>query len=333
MKSKKKLIAGIMSVLIFLSVIIYGIDEIGQVVEKRINDSVSVRRKVYLITKGKDSDFWSQVYAGARTACAEYNMELIYLGPDNEEDYQTQNLLIDEAVNNDADAIVFSAIDYEKNAEKINWAANQGVIIINIDSEVDSKKIHCYIGTDNYEAGKLVGESITSVEGKITNVGIVNFMQATENGKSREKGVRDSVLSNPQINIVTSVHVESSIEETKNATINMIEQFPQIDYIIALNELLSIGVGNAIKELGKGDEVDVIAFDNNKISIEMLETGEVDALVVQAPYAMGYLGVENAYKAIGGEKAESDRIDTVCNVITKENMYTQENQRLLFGFD
>lgn len=65
----------------------------------------------------------------------------------------------------------------------------------------------------------------------------------------------------------------------------------------------------------------------------MLETGEVDALVVQNPYAIGYLGVETAYRLLNGQKLPAPEIDTSTMLVTRENMYTEESQRLLFSFD
>ena len=77
----------------------------------------------------------------------------------------------------------------------------------------------------------------------------------------------------------------------------------------------------------------MVAFDSNVVSVGMLETGEVDALIVQNPYAMGYLGVENAYNLINGLQVEKEEIDTSLLIVTKENMYDEESQRLLFSFD
>ena len=65
----------------------------------------------------------------------------------------------------------------------------------------------------------------------------------------------------------------------------------------------------------------------------MLETGEVDALIVQNPYAMGYLGVEYAWMLLKGEKVKETHIDTTTTLITRENMYNPENQKVLFPFD
>ena len=89
-----------------------------------------------VVAKSRESEFWKAVLSGAEAAATEYNMQLTVLAPDNEENYDDQNQLIEKAVEDGAQAIVFSAIDYEANAEAIDAAAAAGVTIVGIDSAV-----------------------------------------------------------------------------------------------------------------------------------------------------------------------------------------------------
>ena len=67
--------------------------------------------------------------------------------------------------------------------------------------------------------------------------------------------------------------------------------------------------------------------------IELMQTGAVGALIVQNPYAMGYLGVEKAWQVLQGEKFDANElIDTATQIVTKENMFTMESQKALFSF-
>ena len=79
--------------------------------------------KMYLIAKSTTTEFWKSVFAGANAAKSEYNVDLTVLGPDTEENYEAQNEYIRQAVADGADAIVFSAISYTKNAQAIDEAA------------------------------------------------------------------------------------------------------------------------------------------------------------------------------------------------------------------
>ena len=293
----------------------------------------SNRQKVTLIAKSTESAFWKSVFAGASAAGTEYNMELLCQGADNEEDYKSQNQMIDDAVADGADAILFSAIDYEENAAAIDRAAEAGVRIIVIDSDVNSDQVECRIGTDNYQAGGLAGEAALDSDASALNVGIVNFDATTENGQSREKGFRDTVFQDDRVTLIDSVNSNSTIAAAKKATLQMLEDHPEINVLTTFNEWTTLGVGYAIREAGAASRIRLVAFDSNVVSVDMLETGEVDALVVQNPYAIGYLGVETAYRLLNGQKLPSPEIDTSTMLVTRENMYTEESQRLLFSFD
>lgn len=302
---------------------------------KDTGDIRSDRAKTYVavITKSTTSQYWKTTFAGANAAGAEYNLEVTFDGPENEEDYETQNSMIREAVKNGANAIVFSAVDYNANAATINEAVEAGVKVVVIDSDVNSDLVSCRISTDNYKAGRMVGEAVLNGDEQDFKVGIVNFDKNSENGQQREKGFRDAVEGNSRVSIVSSVNVNSTTEEAKSATEKMLSENPDINIIVTFNEWTSLGVGYAVQDMDMASEVRVVAFDSNVVSVGMLETGEVDALIVQNPYAMGYLGVEYACMLINGEKIKESDIDTTTTLITRENMYEPDNQKVLFPFE
>ena len=74
-------------------------------------------------------------------------------------------------------------------------------------------------------------------------------------------------------------------------------------------------------------------FDSNVKSIGMLEKGNVDALIVQNPYAMGYLGIEQINTLLNGQKPEKKETATSSILVTRENMYDDKSQKALFSFE
>ena len=294
--------------------------------------TVTSQNSVWFIAKSTNTGFWKSAFAGANAAKSEYNVDLTICGPETEEDYEEQNRLIDEAVAAGADAIVYSAISYTKNAEAITRAAKQGLKIAVIDSDVDSDAVSCRIGTDNYDAGCKAAEAAMKDENEEIHIGIVNYDKNSDNGQKREEGFRDSILRDERAGIDAVINVLSDTENAKKRTKKMLKKHPKINVIVTFNEWTTLGVGYAIQELGLKDNVRVVAFDSNVVSVGMLETGEVDTLIVQNSYAMGYLGVETAYKLINGYSIK-DTIYTDTIAVDKENMYDEECQRRLFAFE
>ena len=289
--------------------------------------------KIYLITKSTSTEFWRSVFAGANAARAEYNVNLVIRGPDTEENYAGQNMYIQEAVRNHADAIVFSAISYTENAAAIDEAAEAGIKIVVIDSDVNSSRVSARIGTDNIQAGRITAAAALDTDEQHLSVGIVNFAQFSRNGEEREIGLREQLEKDPRVEEICTVNSLTDHDAARASATELLREHPEINILIGLNEPLGVGVAEASEELKLKDRVRVISFDSNIRCIELLRHGDVSALIVQNPYAMGYLGVETAWKILEGQSFRPDQlIDTATSVITQENMFSVEGQKALFSF-
>jgi len=296
-------------------------------------DDGAGRRPVALIAKSTDSEFFLSVFAGARAAATEYNLDLTISGPETEEDYEAQNRMIAGAVEAGAEAIVLSAIDYEKNAAAVDAAAQAGVRIVSIDSGVGSEHVSAYIGTDNLAAGRMAAQAaLEGVEGPLC-VGIVNYDEGTANGQEREKGAADALAGSGRARIAAVVTALTDAGHARADTVRLLEEHPEINALLAFNEPTSVGAARAVADLGLSDEVFFVGFDSNVETIEGLQEGSVDALVVQNPYAMGCLGVESAYKLISGQGGVEPMVDTSTRIVNRENLFTMDSQKALFAFE
>ena len=292
------------------------------------------RHSVALVAKSTQTEFWRSVFAGAEAAAAEYNVQLTAVGPETEEDYETQNRMIARAVDRGAEALVFSAIDFEKNAPAIDDAAQKGVRIVSIDSGVDSDRVSTYIGTDNYAAGQMAAQAaLEQVEGPLT-VGLVNYDEGTANGQERERGALDALAQCGRARVAAEITTLVDAEQARADTAALLARNPDINVLVAFNEPTSVGAARAVEELGLEDQVFLVGFDSNVATIEGLQRGSVDALIVQNPYAMGYLGVESAYRLLAGQgEALEPMVDTSTQIVNQSNLFALDSQKALFAFE
>lgn len=287
--------------------------------------------RVTLIAKSSESNFWKACFAGAQAAANEYNAELTIASPESEEDFETQNDMIYAAVKSGAEAIVFSACDYNGSTKAVEYAIAVGVPVISIDSEVNTSKILIKISTDNKQAGRMAAEAMIAATGGQAKIGIVNFAEGSANGQQRQQGFLERIRKEPGMIVLEVRNAISNIDSPKQATEELVKAFPEMNAIATFNEWTTLGVGQAIGNMKQGGKVKIIGFDNNISSIKQMEEGVMSALIVQNPFAMGYLGVENALQARKGNMA-AKTIDTGTVAITKENMFEPQNQKLLFPF-
>ncbi len=289
--------------------------------------------RVYFVAKSLDTEFWQAAFAGANAASAEYNIDLTILGPQTEEDYQAQNDYIAQAAEAGAGALVFSAISYEENAAAIDEAAKKGLKVVVIDSDVASDSVSVRIGTDNVEAGRMTAAAALDAGEETLVVGIVNYDLGSRNGQEREEGLRQALQEDGRVEDVYTINVLTTPQAARDGAVRLLEEHPEINVLVGLNEPLAVGAAMAVDELGLAGRVRMVGFDTNVRCIDLMQTGAVSALVVQNPYAMGYLGVEYAWKLLQGESFDPNKlVDTATTIVTRDNMFTPESQRALFPF-
>ena len=292
------------------------------------------RHRVAIVAKSTRTEFWLSVFAGAEAAATEYNIELSITGPETEEDYETQNRMVADVVADGAEALVFSAIDYENNAAAIDAAAESGVRIVAIDSNVDSGAVQTYIGTDNYAAGQMAAQAaLDGVEGQLT-VGIVNYDVSSANGQERERGAVDAFEQSGRARVAAVINTLAEAARAQADTAAMLAEHPEINVLLAFNEPTSVGAADAVEGMGLAEDVFLVGFDSNVATIDGLQDGTVDALIVQNPYAMGYLGVESAYRLLSGQGGSPEAtVDTSTRIVNRDNMFTMDSQKALFAFE
>ncbi len=159
-------------------------------------------------------------------------------------------------------------------------------------------------------------------------IGIVGHVQGSSTATGREEGFRAG-LGGAGDQVAEIVFCDSDTERAYELTCGLLEKYPDMNMIVGLNEYSAVGAARAVKEQGLSDSIRMAGIDSSVEQIQLLEEGVYEALAIQKPFNMGYLGVETAVKLLEGEQVET-YINSGSELVTKENMYTEENQKLLF---
>lgn len=288
--------------------------------------------KIIYVTKVLDDNnaFWFSLIEGAQIAAKEYGVDLTVVAPDSEKDYKKQNELIEKAIAQNPDAILLSPAENEKTLPAAKKIKEAGIKLILIDSQMKEPIEDALIATDNYEAGIKVGELVKNLIKEDSKIAIVSHVQGTSTAIAREAGLRDS-LGEEEGKIVDVVFSDSEYERAFEVTKELLQVHPDVDIIAGLNEYSAIGAARAVRDLGLTNSIKLVGFDSSQEEIQLLEAGIFEGIVVQKAFNMGYIGLETAVNILKGEDVAAN-IDSGSNVVRKDDIYTEENQKLLFPF-
>jgi ribose transport system substrate-binding protein len=298
------------------------------------NGNLSTREKeieIRVIVKKVDADFWAVVKMGTEAAGKEFGVNVGFSGPTDENDIEGQIQMVREAIDKKVDAIVLAASDYTRLVDIVEKAASAKIPVIIIDSELKSNKIVSFIGTDNEDAGKKLGETLVKKVGSDCDIAVMSFIKGTATSDQREAGLLNEIRKYSGIRILTKEYCNSDENIAKQLTEKIIQKYPNIDAVVCLNAYGTVGVARAVDNMKMAGKLKIIGFDSTPEEISYMENDIIQALVIQNPFNMGYLGVKYAFDAIRNHTV-SKYTNTGSNVIDKNNMYLPENQKLVFPF-
>lgn len=312
-------------VLLLVSVFIFAYAQSGLTTKKQI--------EIIVILKTIDTsvEFWQVLIDGVYVAAQEFDTNVQIWGTKLETDVDEQITLVEEAIEKQPDAIVLAATDYERLVPVSEKIKEKGIKLIIVDSGINSDVADSVVATNNVNAGKEAGNAMTNLIHEPSKIVIISYVKNAASHIDREKGVREWIEKYPDVEVLDTYNGEGSEQNAYLLAKKVLQEQADIFGIIGLNEPTSVGAGRAIQELGLKGKVQLIGFDSSFNEIKLLDEGVMKSTIIQRPFQMGYLSIKTAVEIVKGKKVPKF-IDTESLLITKQNMYEEENQKLMFPF-
>ncbi|HOP79531.1 MAG TPA: sugar-binding protein [Armatimonadota bacterium] len=266
------------------------------------------------------SDFWKIVEAGADKAAEELGVSCEVIAP-SQPGATEQKTRLEDLIARGVDGIAFAPVDPNNQIAAIDKAASQ-TNLITTDTDAPKSKRLCYVGTDNYAAGKLAGEELKKALPNGGKVWVCVGMLDAQNAHDRYQGVVDAVKGT-KINILGVLTDNADRTKAKANVEDQLVKTPDIAAFVGLWSYNGPAILDALIAAKKIGKVKIICFDEDAATIEAVKKGSIEATVVQNPFEFGYQSVKVLTALAKKEDAgipESKVIDTGARVINKSNV-------------
>jgi ribose transport system substrate-binding protein len=293
------------------------------------------RPTIAVIPKGTSHQFWQSIHAGAVKAASEVNVDIAWRGPLREDDRDAQVAEVENAVGRGVAGIVLAPLDDAALVGPVSAAMKQKIPVVIIDSGLKGDDYVSFVATDNEKGGRLGGEKLAALLGGRGRVILLRYAEGSDSTTKREDGFLSAMRANPGIEVVSSnQYAGADVEGAYKKSEAILSQHKKADGSLAIdgifcpNESSTFGMLRVLQDNGWTGKVKFVGFDASDNLVKSLEGGLIDALVVQDPMNMGYLGVKAAVAKLNGQPVER-MVDTGVRVISRADMDTPESKALL----
>lgn len=283
--------------------------------------------KVGYLVKTLSNPFW-QVYAdGAKAAAKDLGVKIEIRDVPTETDFKAQLDVAMTMVNQDYNAIVAASITNTNlipaianaNKKKIPW------IVVSEDQDPEVlKQSNAYVTAkcrlSFKEEGITAGEYVAKRLNGKGEVAIIEGLAGTSATRDRIEGIKEAFKKFPNIKIVSSQPADWSREKAYAVTASILQANPNVNAIIALNDIMAFGVAAAVQQAGKAGKIIITGDDGTKEAYEAIKAKQISATIDGVPWQIAYYSVYAAVKAVMENAKTLPNYDLKPGLITAENV-------------
>ena len=223
--------------------------------------------QIAVIPKGTENQFWQSIKAGADAACAEnHECEVVWDGPNPENDITAQVNIVNTMVNKKVGGIVIAACDKTALITPIKSAMAANIPVVTIDYGISTEDPVAYIATDTVKGGEAAAESLAKLMGEKGKAGYLIFGKGQVSSDERELGFVNGMKKHPGIKVIPPLEASDTKKAYDNVT-NMMTANPDITGIFAASEPNGISGASVLDQKKLAGKVKLVAFDRDRKSV------------------------------------------------------------------
>jgi ribose transport system substrate-binding protein len=214
----------------------------------------------------------------------------------------------------------------------VKAATSAHIPVVVFDSDLAGGEPVSFVATDNVAAGRSAGDALAAAVGK-GSVVLLRYQEGSASTANREKGFVSALAAHPDVKLASDSQyggptTETAEKASENLLASLAADSGGVQGAFAPNESTTFGMLLALRKSGLAGKARLVGFDASDKLVQAVRSGEIDGLVVQRPFEMGYVAVKTMVAHIHGQSVEK-RIDTGSVLVTKANVDTPEIQSLV----
>lgn len=267
-------------------------------------------RRIILMTNGQ-SPYWDACREGLKAAekelkLAERGLQAVMEVNDGTPRGQIEKLR-QYATQSDIAAVGISVTDAANVAiaDEMENLRAKGIHVVAIDADVDRAKLagarFAYVGTDNVVAGRELGVAIRHLRPEGGEM--VTFVGRTgaQNAIDRKNGVVAG--AGEKFKLVDNMGDDMNRTRAQENVRNALTNHPELKVLVGIWSYNGPAIVDVVHERGRRQDFTVVTFDAEPTTVQMMERGDFDCIIVQNPYEIGYQGVRLMKALVEGDQA------------------------------
>jgi len=260
---------------------------------------------IAVFTKNQGPIF-AALRAGAAVAAKNLGVQLINYVPSTPDSVAEQNKLVDDAIKDKPDAIVFVPIKFTEAESAVNKINAAQIPLVNVNEPLVNASVVGYVGTNDVSLARETGRYLLKAMNGSGNVVILDGPDKSFSAEGRGQGFRDVIKEFPDVKLLDGKPGNYQRSQAKQVVAGFLSKFAHVDGILAANDPMAIGAVDALKAAKQ--KALVVGINASREVMDLIKSGDIVGSGDYDTFAQGCLAVEMAVRAIRKENVPRELI-------------------------
>jgi ribose transport system substrate-binding protein len=266
--------------------------------------------KIALIQATTSHSFHNTLAMGAKAAGKDLGVEVDVQGA-AEFSPAAQQPLINAVIQSKPDALIVTPTSPDALDGVLAQVAKDGIVVVTADSDSNDKSLRLFnLTSNNVLGGEMAGKLVAAwLAGKGPSaVGTVASVVGASAEQERLKGFMEALKGQPDVTVLDTQYCGMQPAACAQTTGDILQREPTLRAMFAPGEPTGKGAATGAAASGKKADILVGAFDGSPAQKDQITAGEIDFLVLQHPYQIGYESVRLLVDVLKGQKVADSAV-------------------------
>ena len=247
---------------------------------------------VALFTKNNTNPFSQAIRVGSNAAATALGIKVVHYVPTTPDNAAEQTKLVEDAIRNKPDAIVFDPVDVEKLVPAVEKMNAADIPVTEVTDRSVGGKFVSRVLPDDYQIGLSVARRLLKEMGGKGNVVILEGIAGNTTNTERLKGFNDAINEAPGVKLLSSKTGKYQRKPSQDVMEAWIKIYPQIDGVLAANDSMAAAVVETLEKRGR--KALIVGINGSKEAVDLIKSGKMLATGEFNGFVLGCLSTELA---------------------------------------
>ncbi|MBL8359549.1 MAG: sugar ABC transporter substrate-binding protein [Rubrivivax sp.] len=272
--------------------------------------------RLAVFTKNRSNPAYAAARLGAERVAARLGAEVRHYVPETPDDPVQQGALVLQALQEHPDAFVFTPVHPTRVNTAIAAVRAAGVPIFGFVNRMDPGIAVSYVGSSDAHLARDIAARLAAHLGGRGRIVVVEGPAESVTSRERSAAFDDVLARHPGLEVVARCSGEYLREPARLAFDRVLAAQPRIDGVLAANDIMAIGVLDALAAAGR--DAAVVGVNAIPEAIAAILAGRMLATADFNAMQMAALATECAIRHLRGERVPAD-IELPVAIVDRHN--------------